>query len=187
MTPRRFLLPILCAVLLPAGAAAARGGSGAGELALDRGAVAALVDLQLADVLARGIPAAGAAGLRLGREGPVEFRDGGIEFRVRVELPVAGVSTVLPVRYRPRVDPDRGTVLLVPEVPRDAAGTLPVDPARLLPVLALPRLLDREVPGGPTGRARVTLAVQGVEVRDDRVVLRFGVLTRPLPPREGRR
>ncbi len=171
----------LALVLSPVPAAA---GAGAGELSLDRGAVGALVDLQLAEVVRRGIPGAALAGFRLRREGPVDFRDGGIDLRVRVEIPVAGISVVLPVRYRPRVDRESGTVRLVPEVAREGAGTLPLDPATFLPELALPRLFRQELPGGPTGRTRLTLSVQGLDVRDDRVVLRFGVLTRALPPRE---
>jgi len=174
------LLP-LALFLAPVPAVA---GTGAGELSLDRGAVAALVDLQLAEVVRSGVPGAALAGVRLGREGPVDFRDGGIDLRVRVEVPVAGVSVVLPVRYRPRVDRQSGTVRLVPEVSREGTGTLPLDPATFLPELALPRLLQQEIPGGPTGRTRLTLSVQGLDVRDDRVVLRFGVLTRALPPRE---
>ena len=158
-------------------------GNGAGELSLDRGAVAALVDLQLPGAIRAGLPG-GLAGIRIERAGPVDFRDGAVELPVRVSAPVAGVSVTLRVRYRPVVDRGSGTVRLVPSVAGGTGPALPFDAASLLPSVSLPRIVRQEVPGGPTGRASLAMTLQGVRVDEHRVVVSFGLATRPLPSRE---
>jgi len=178
-------VPIALAVVLPVLAAAhggpAAAGNGVGELSLDREAIRGLLDAALPPPATLSLP--GLPDLIVRFESPrgLELVDGGIEAVLGVVLEGIGYRGALRVRYVPDVERPEGIVTLrpdsaIPDVPLPVA----LDVRALLPAVALPRAMSFNVEG-PQGRSlEMTCMVQGVEVRDERVVVHFGLLSRRL-------
>ena len=173
---RRILMLLMISLLLTV---PARAGGGAGELSLDRSAVLMLLRSATPERVEVEIPGLGFLELELEPPGMVEFVDGGIEGRWHVELPLVEYGSAVAVRLVPRLDPLSGTIGLeaewaTPEVLPPGA----VDLAPLLPVLELPRALRGPIPGAADPASRVTLHVQDLELMEERLVIRFGLVTR---------
>ena len=172
----RTLTILAVASLLTAPAAA---GSGAGELSLDRSAVATLLRSATPARVPVEIPGIGAVELLLRPPQVVEFVEGGIEGSWRVELAGLGYGSLVAIRLVPRTDPLTGTIRLQvewanPEVLPPGAFDL----AMLLPVVELPRALQGTLPGAADPASGVVLHLHGVELLGDRMVIRFGLTTR---------
>ena len=125
------------------------------------------------------IPSLGTVSVRLEPPARIVFLDGGIQGTWTVAFPAIGYISPVEVRLVPAVDPLHGTVRLDPEwaVP-EAFPPGAVDLVPLLPSLELPRTLQGEVPGLADPAPQVRFHLQGLEVREDRLVIQFGLLTR---------
>jgi hypothetical protein len=174
--PRRAagVLFAIAALTMPAHA-----GSGAGELSLDRAAVLGLLGAALPGPTRVELPGLPPVTVRVEAPHGLRFEDGGVETRLPVSLDGIGVETAVRVRWVPEVSALDGIVRLrvesaIPEVP------LPVDVdlASLLPPAELPRSLDWVVDGPAGHPLRLICVVQGVEVGSDRLVVRFGLVSR---------
>lgn len=174
------VVPLLvCAVLV----APCVAGTGAGELALDRGAVASLVAAGLPASRPATLPGLGRVTLALSPPSTVDFVAGGVEGDVGVRVVELALEGTLRLRMVPDVRPDDGVVVLRAErlAGRGSLALLP-DLASLLPPVELPRtqrLLVTPDGGRPT---EVLVSAQGVRVTADRVVLLFGLTTRTPRP-----
>ncbi|RMF74889.1 MAG: hypothetical protein D6738_05210 [Acidobacteria bacterium] len=160
--------------------APALAGAGAGELALDRGAVASLVAAALPAVRAASLPGVGPVTLELEPPRTVVFAANGVEGDLGVRIAELGLSGTLRLRMVPEVRPADGVVVLRAErlAGQGALAMLP-DLAALLPPVELPRT-QRLLVTPQGGRAtELTISAQGVRVTRDRLVLLFGMATRP--------
>lgn len=175
---------ILLTLLLACMASESRAGRGAGELSLDRSSVLALLDAGMPRAVPFTLPGPTQVALRMEPPDRVEFREGGVEARIRVELEPLGYSSAVSVRYVPGLDPLDGTVRLeaASAIP-DVVPSIPLDLASVLPPVSLPRALDWTVPGLSTEPFRVRCHVQGIRIREDRMVIELGLLTRRISPR----
>ncbi|MBP7148704.1 MAG: hypothetical protein KBD01_14295 [Acidobacteria bacterium] len=160
---------------------------GAGELSLDRGAVTALLQANIPPPATIRMPPLGQVTLRLEAPEPVVFSKGGLETRIAVRIPEVGMSGDLAVRYLPVVDSEAGIVRLKPvkATPLGALGTLP-DLAGFLAPVELPRTFDWIAAGRAGRRTRMTVNVQGVEVTDERLVVKLGLVAQPMPAQVAR-
>ncbi len=174
---------ILCAAALGlAGLASGLAGTGAGELALDRGAIASVVAAAMPGPQPVSLPGLGHVTMTLSAPGTVRFVAGGVEGDVGVRIAEAGLTGTLRLRMVPEVRAEDGVVVLRAErlTGQGPLALLP-DLAALLPPIELPRsqrLLVTPRGGRPT---EVTIRTQGVRVTADRLVLLFGLTTRPAP------
>lgn len=174
MRARRFgtILPsmlLLCA--LPAAA-----GRGAAELYLDRTAVKDLLAAALPEPWVIDVPGVGRATLRLCPPRRVEFRDGGIDLTLPLELVEAGWSTDLAVRLVPDIEPLTGQVRLMPEsVEPEASLRFPIDLANWTKAFELPRRLAGFLPIRKDAGLEVGCFLQGMTVTDERLVLELGL------------
>jgi hypothetical protein len=181
---RRLLgLSLLLPLLLSAPPAAA--GTGAAELQLDRGAVGALLQAHLPSRVGVALPPLGKITLALAAPDPVTFIDGALETSLRVEIVEAKLSGRVTVRLVPEVDRDGGTIVFRPtraQPTGDLAG-LP-DLAPLLPPIELPRVFDwLAAPDARASATRFTVAVQGVMVGKERLIVKLGLATSAAPQR----
>jgi len=175
------LLALLLAVALPANAT-----TGAGELHLDRGAVSALLQANLPSRVGVTIPALGEITLALSLAEPVNFVDGALDAVLGVELVEAASRGRVALRLVPEIDAEAGTLRFRPlraQPLGDLAG-LP-DLALLLPPVELPRVFDWLAPASGRGGqpTRFSVAVQGVEIGKQRLVVKLGMATREVAPR----
>jgi len=176
---RRTILATLLTVALSA-SSSSLAGRGAGELLLDRAAVGALLASGTPEILEITVPGFGALTLTLQPPAVVEFRDGGIEGIWVVILSSLGYRSAVRVRLVPDLEPLEGVLHLRPEWARPE--TLPpmgLDLAPLLPSIALPRGLQGLVPGFPDPGPSIRLDVQGVEILEERLTIRFGLSVLP--------
>jgi hypothetical protein len=176
---RSAALPILCLLSALPGLAAPSG-HGAGELSLDRAAVAGLLRSALEEPLEREVPGVGRVTLRIQPPRSVGFVDGGIEARVEVAVEPPGLTAALDLRYVPAVEPLHGVVLLEPRsaIP-DAPLPLPLDLGAWLPPVRLPRMMDWELPledGRDAGALAVTCYVHDLTIDEDRLTVSFGLV-----------
>ncbi len=182
---RLLAVPLLLALILPLAPLPAAAGTGVAELQLDRGAVGALLQAHLPSRVGVALPPLGKITLALAAPDPVTFLEGALETTLRVEIVEARLSGRVTVRLVPEVDADGETIVFRPtraQPTGDLAG-LP-DLAPLLPPIELPRVFDWLAAPDSRGNAtRFTVAVQGVAVGKDRLVVKLGLATRAAPPR----
>jgi hypothetical protein len=151
-------------------------GQGTAELALDRAAVRELLVVALPPPRVLDLPGAGRATLRLVPPRHVDFRDGGIDLTLDVELVEADWSTSVALRLVPRIDPLTGIVSLVPEKLDLPALPFDLDIAAWLQRFELPRTLGGVVELRDDAQVEMSGFLQGVTVRDDRLVLDLGLM-----------
>lgn len=167
----------------PAEGAAVRP-AGAGELALDRAAVGALLDRLLPrtwSVALPGLPQA--ATLRRDAPRRVAFEDGALRVAIPIRLEPPGVEAELSLALRPETDPRDGAVrlrafdaVLPPPAPSPPAGWV-----EALPPLTLPRTLAWRI-DGPDGPVESRVAIHGVRIEERRLVVEFGLGLSALAP-----
>ncbi|MCP3982493.1 MAG: hypothetical protein GY716_24595 [bacterium] len=170
-------LAILC-LLLVVTTVPAVASAGVAELQLDREAVRRLVALSLPAPLQLEFPLAGAVSVSVDEPRTVRFVDGGVEVPLQVRLQPIDRVVGIEARFVPQKDPLSGVMRLVPESVRPSAR-LPstIDLAQWIGSVELPRRLDWDLAleGGET---RVTCYVQGLEVGDERLQIRLGLVTK---------
>ena len=172
---------VLLGVLLLA-SSGAHAGRGAGELSLDRAAVASLIDAGLPRSLSFSLQGLGDLTLELEPPRTVEFVDGGVEGRVGVTLRGLRYTTGVHVRFVPRTDARSGVVRLEPESAEpDLLPPIPLDLAPLLPAIPLPRGSELPLIGLGDGTVLVRLHVHRLVVEEERLILQFGLVTRQVP------
>jgi hypothetical protein len=165
----------LVPALIPAAAIAGRG---AGELSLDRSAVAALVDAGMPRAVPLSLPGLGDLTLELHPPRHIAFVDGGVEGRLSVRLAGLRYETGVHVRYIPEIDRRTGVIRLQPvQAEPERLPPMPLDLAPLLPAIPLPRGSAWSLPGIAERTLQVQLHVQGLSVEDDRLVIEFGLMT----------
>jgi hypothetical protein len=168
---------VVCLAVLVA-CSVALAGRGAGELSLDRSAVAALVSAGMPRSVPLSLAGLGELTLELQPPQSVEFIDGGVEGRVLVRVNGLKYATGVHVRYVPLVDPATGVVRLEPESAEpEHLPPASLDLAGLLPAVPLPRGSEWALPGVGGDAVRLRLHVQGLVVEEERLVVEFGVLT----------
>jgi hypothetical protein len=171
---------ILIALLaLAAPWSAAHGGGGVGELSLDRAAITGLLESALPAPETVDLPGLPELTLRLEAPRGVELVDDGVEATLTLSLDEISWRGALRVRYVAEVVRPEGIVTLrpesvVPELPLPVA----LEMKGILPDVPLPRSLSWTVEG-PTGRPlELTCLVHDVEVGEERLVVKFGLLSR---------
>jgi len=176
-TLARPLLVAALALALPCGPA--HGGGGVGELSLDRAAITGLLEAALPSPATIDLPGLPELTVRVESPRGLELVDGGVETTLTLSLEELEWSGRLRARYVAEVARPQGTVTLrpesvIPEIPLPVSLEL----SRFLPEVPLPRALSWTVEG-PAGRPlELTCLVQGVEVGEERLVVRFGLLSR---------
>ena len=153
--------------------------AGALELSLDRQAVAELIKAGIPGPIPVAIPGVGGATVVLEAPDTVAFNGGGLEAQIGVLVRELGFRGRISLRYVPHIDEEQGLVQLKP-VRAKADGALAVLPdlAPMLPPVSVPRGFDRVLHpqgGVPT---MVSVRVHGVEITDDRLVVKLGLSTR---------
>jgi hypothetical protein len=168
------LILLAGALGLAVGAAAA--GPGAAELSLDRASVRALIAAATEEPIELELPGIGPLTVRAGPPARLDFVEGGIETTLPLELTGPDFKTSLSLRYVPFVDPLYGDVMLRCEL-ATSEERLPVDVglARFFEPIVLPRRVDWNLPVDHGVELSVRGYVQGVEVLDDRLVVRLGL------------
>ncbi len=171
------LLPGLALAADPAAASA----RGVGELALDPWALVALIGAAMPEPSRVDVPGLGTVTLALTPPRRIVFREGGIEARVGLTLRELGLEGAMRVRYEPFLERESGRLGLA-AVRAEGEGALALLPdiAPLLPPAELPRTLRWLLPDPEAPRNALTLDVQRVEVREERLVIAFGLVARPL-------
>jgi hypothetical protein len=177
---------VISIALAPATGSAVHGAGGAGELSLDGAAIHGLLRSALPGPSTIDLPGLPELTVRIDAPRGVELVDGGVE--ATLELSVAEISWrgLVRARYVPQVSRPDGIVTLrvesaIPELPIPVS----LDLRRLLPEVPLPRSLGWTVEG-PAGRPlRLTVFVQGAEIDDERLVIRFGMLSGAAPSTDG--
>jgi len=172
-----FVLAVACPV---------HGGGGAGELSLDRAAITGLLESALPGPTRIDLPGLPELTVRIEAPRSVDLVDGGVETTLTLSLEEISWHGSLHVRYVPEVVRPEGIVTLraesvTPELP------VPVflDLKRFLPDVPLPRSLRWTVEG-PAGRPlELTCLVQSVEVGEERLVVKFGLLSSAASPPDG--
>lgn len=156
-------------------------GHGAGELALDRGAVAAILTANLPGPLKLSVPGLGAVSIRISPPDSVRFVDGGVAVMLGLSVEPFGLQGEAALRYVPEIDAKSGTVRFRAQQ-ATLGGALAGFPdlAGFFPPLELPRSFDWAAQNQAAFPVRMTIAVQGVVVEKERVVLKLGLVTRPL-------
>ena len=170
-------------VLAVASGGTAHGGGGAGELSLDRAAITGLLESALPGPTRIDLPGLPELTVRIDAPRSVDLVDGGVETTLTLSLEEISWHGSLHVRYVPEVVRPEGIVTLraesvTPELP------IPVsfDLNRFLPDVPLPRALRWTV-DGPAGRPlELTCLVQSVEVGEERLVVKFGLLSNAASP-----
>jgi hypothetical protein len=177
---RRLAVTILVtAVALAVPAGMVHGGGGIGELSLDRAAIRELLDSALPAPATIDLPGLPELTVRIGSPRTPDLVEGGVETVLTLTLEELSWSGALRARYVAEVTRPEGIVTLrpesvIPELPLPVSLEL----GRFLPEVPLPRSLSWTVEG-PTGRPlELTCLVQGVEVDDERLVVKFGLLSR---------
>lgn len=171
----------LSAVLIALGFLAGWGqaGPGLGELSLDREAVTALLQAHLPGTVGVPVPGLGKVPLKLRAGSPVFFRNKGLETEIVLELAEAGISGRLALRFIPFLDRDKGILVFRPVSARPSGGLagLP-DLAPLLPPLEFPRLFEWLAPGTSAGRQTISVSLEGIDIGEDRLLLKLGLAAR---------
>jgi hypothetical protein len=177
------VLPGLLLALALAAPVPAAAGSGSGELHLDRGAVASLVAAGMPESVPLQMPQLGSMTLQLSPPTSVRFVDGGVEATVGVRMVEASLRGEVGLRLVPVVRPRDGALLLRVDraVGTSELGVLP-DLAALLPEFELPRVYESLLQNPSRGDSLMTITLQRVEVRSERLVLEFGLDTRRARP-----
>jgi hypothetical protein len=170
------IVPLLLVLSWPAGGLA--GERGVAELTLDRQSVRALVAAGLPEPLRLEAAGLGTLTLKVQRPDRVDFVEGGINVLARLDLVEAGLSVDLLARYLPRSDPHSGVFRFVPDsVVPDAALPVEIDLAGWLGPIELPRRFEWELELESGRRMPVTCFLQGLEIREDRLELRLGLIS----------
>ena len=160
----------------------ARGGGGVGELALDQGAVTALIAAHLPGPVKIALPSFGPITLKLLPPESVSFEADGIEARLGLVLVEAGVRGGIALRYQPVVDAQKGLLRLKPIRARgDGALAAFPDLAALLPPVEVPRVYDQVALGHASSPTMASVEIQSIEIQKERLVVRFGLKTTPAP------
>jgi len=186
MIPHARTILIGLFVLAVASGGAAHGGGGAGELSLDRAAITGLIESALPTPTRIDLPGLPELTVRIDAPRSVDLVGGGVETTLTLSLEEISWHGYLRVRYVPEVVRPEGIVTLraesvTPELPIPVS----LDLKRFLPDVPLPRSLSWTVEG-PAGRPlQVTCLVQSVEISDERVVVKFGLLSRDAPAKPG--
>lgn len=170
----RALLILLLALSSPTIA-----GVGAAELALDRGAVAAIIAMATPEPRQFTLPGAGTVTLAIRPPSNVRFVDGGIETAIKLVVKELGHEEPVTLRLEPRVREEDGVVELVAtRVQAEGLLAMVPDLARLIRPVELPR--DFESVFQPKGAAKtqIFVAVQRVRVTDERLILELGLATK---------
>ncbi len=156
-------------------------GTGVGELSLDRGAVAAIVSANLPRTIQLAVPGMGNVSIRMSPPDSVRFVDGGVDVLLGLFVDAVGLQGEAALRYVPEIDEKSGIVKFrtVKATLGGALGGLP-DLAGFFPALELPRSFDWAAEGNSSAASRMTVAVQGVAIEKERLVVRLGLVTRPL-------
>jgi hypothetical protein len=145
-------------------------------LSLDRQTVSALIEAALADPVQLRLPGLGMVTVRIGRPRSLAFHDGGIEATLPLFWVESSIRTAIDVRFVPKVDRLYGQVRLECESARPTETLpFPIDLASLLQPMALPQRLDWKVELQPDVELWADCFVQGVEIREERLVLLLGV------------
>jgi len=188
MTSSARAILIALFLLVVASGGAVHGGGGAGELSLDRAAITGLLESALPTPTRIDLPGLPELTVRIDAPRGVEFVDGGVETTLTLSLEEISWHGSLRVRYVSEVVRPEGIVTLraesvTPELPIPVS----LDLKRFLPDVPLPRSLRWTVEG-PAGRPlELTCLVQSVEVGEERLVVKFGLLSSAaLPPNGGR-
>lgn len=170
-------LPWLVMFVVPLAVA----GNGAGELTLDRGAVAAILSANLPDPIKLSVPGLGAVSIHISPPVSVRFVEGGVDVMVGLAVEPLGLQGEAALRYVPEIDEKSGMVRFRAQK-ATLGGALAGFPdlAGFFPPLELPRSFDWTAQSQASSSVRMTIAVQGVVVEKDRVVLKLGLVTRPL-------
>ncbi len=157
----------------------ARGGTGVGELSLDRNAIVALMQTAMPRELTFGVPGVGEITVKVEPPRRVDFHDGGVEVRLIFSVEELQATGAVEVRYVPQVEPTQGQVSLVAEtaVP-DLSLPLGIDLAPLLPPVKLPRSFGWSLEDLSGKSVRLQCMVQGVVVEDERLVIQLGFLAK---------
>lgn len=178
----RGAVALASAVLVLLAGVPAIAGSGAGELALDRGALASLIAAATPGPRALAMPGLGKVTVELIPPRVVRFVRGGVEFDLGLRLPQAKLEGQIAMRMVPEIRENDGTVLL--RTAR-ATGLGPLamfpDLASLMPPIELPRTHDTVVQPKGGRRTQIVLSTQKVEIQEERLVLLFGMTTKELP------
>lgn len=162
----------------------AKAGPGVGELSLDREAVTALLQAHLPGTVGIPVPGLGKVPLKLKAKSPVFFRNKGLETDITLELPEAGLSGSLALRFLPALDRDKGVLVFraVSARPSGDLAGLP-DLASFLPPLEFPRLFEWLAPVQSGPRRTISVSLEGIDIREDRLWLRLGLQTKPPAPK----
>lgn len=152
---------------------------GAGELALDRAAVAALLNATLPGTLEVRLPGERSVVLELGRARRLTLGDGAVRAEIPFALRGLGVSATLRASYAAEIEREDGTVVLhATEATADVAPVSAVDLSSLLPTVRLPRTLRWNLEPREGVALDVTWFLHGVRITEDRLVVEFGLRTR---------
>ena len=160
----------------------AHAGGGVGELSLDRAAITGLLESALPAPATIDLPGLAELTVRIEAPRGLELVDGGVETTLTLSLEEISWRGAVRVRYVAEVARPEGIVTLRPES-MTPEPPLPVslDLKRLLPEVPLPRSLRWTVES-PSGRPlELTCLVQSVEVGEERLVVKFGLLSRQAP------
>jgi hypothetical protein len=170
----------LCMVLAAVGQLWA--GRGAAELALDRSAVATLIEVALPQPRSLVLSGLGRLTLVVGPPQRVAFHEGGVEASLALGVAELDLMTDLRVRYVPAVEPLTGVVRLVAES-AEPSLRLPFafDFAAWLAPVELPRRLDWVLPFAAGGDLDVTCFVQRVTIEPERLRVELSVDVRRRP------
>jgi len=182
-TPLLALLSVLTAGPWTPDALAARG---AAELSLDRPTTTALIAATVAGELRLELPPLGTVVVQVDPPRSVTFRDGGIETTLAVRLVDPAFETGLDVRLVPVVDELTGEIRLeCVEAHPSPGSVLPIELAALVRPMALPRRIAWTIEIERNVTLWADCYVQGIEIADDRLVLRLGLaLERRAEPAE---
>jgi hypothetical protein len=172
---------LVSAALLAGTREAAAGPGGTGELSLGPAALAELVAPATRRSVPFRLPGLGEASLELGRAEQVRLLEGAIEVRVPVTVQPVGLTGALVLELKPSIDRKTGRVRLrsVRSRGEGAMSGMP-DLSRVLPVVELPRALDRVVAAGGGGPFRLSVYLQGIDVDPERVLVEIMVKTGPV-------
>lgn len=152
---------------------------GAGELSLDRRAVATLIGYGMPPAVGIRLVGLGTLTARLGAPRELRFHEGGIEATVPVTVTDPPLSFDLDVRFAPDVDRERGIVRLVPERIAPVGSALPgLDFKSLVPPVELPRTVGGRFAAPAGGNVELSAYVQKVKVLSERLVIDFGLMIR---------
>ena len=176
-------VPLAAALLACTSFTSSHAATGAGELSMDRAAVAALIDVAIPDTYVYNVPNLGDLTFQMKPKGDVTMGPEGIRTTIAVSAPKLGLTGDMIVLLGTRLDKEKGQLLLETREARfdSPMGIIP-DIASFIPVTEIPRVFDYVIVQNPDEPTRIVIYLQDVKITEERLTILLGMRTSPITP-----